>query len=45
MGKHRRAILLAVLLCCLSVLAMTGIYRRETELKKEVDDLVELSER
>lgn len=45
MGRHRRAILLAVLLCCLSVLAMTGIYRRETALQKEVDDLVELSER
>ncbi len=44
MRKHKRSLLLALLLCCVSVVAMAGIYRRESKQKDEVEDLVELSE-
>lgn len=44
MRKHKRSLLLALLLCCVSVVAMAGIYQRETKKKDEVNDLVEMSE-
>ncbi len=44
MRKHKRSMLLALLLCCVSVVAMAGIYRREVSRKTEMNDLVDLRE-
>ncbi len=44
MKKHRRSFILALLLCCVAVITMAGIYRRETASEEELQELVELSE-
>lgn len=44
MRGHKRSILLALLLCCIGVITMAGIYRRERVEKTTYEDLVKLEE-
>ncbi len=46
MRRHKRSLLLALLLCCVSAVAMAGIYRREINRHRneELNDLVEMKE-
>ncbi len=44
MKGNKRSLLLALILCCVSAVALAGIYRREKEQEDEWDQLVDLSE-
>lgn len=44
MRGHKRSFLLALILCCVSAVALAGIYKREKKQAGEWDQLVELSE-
>lgn len=44
MRGHKRSILLALLLCCIGVVTMAGIYRRENMKDTTYEDLVKLEE-
>lgn len=44
MRRHKRSLLLALILCCVSAVALAGIYKREKEQEGQWDQLVELSE-
>lgn len=44
MRGHKRSILLALLLCCIGVVTMAGIYRRESRRDTTYEDLVKLEE-
>lgn len=44
MRGHKRSLLLALILCCVSAVALAGIYKREKEQEDEWDQLVDLSE-